>query len=1000
MTGILGCPPPSIGCDEYQYRAVLASGPLEVAIDASRTNVSGGAIVGLTGWITGSASGSVWDFGDGTVVSNSPFATHAWSASGDYAVVLRAYNASFPDGVSATVTVRVVVHCVRADSPNPTPPYTTWDTAARTIQEAVDAVDSVLEPEALVLVTNGVYASGGRVMDGAMTNRVVVDKPLTVRSVNGPGTTVIQGWQAPGTTNGDEAVRCVYLANGAVLSGFTLTQGATRAAGDTTLEMSGGGVWCVSASAVVTNCLIRGNSAPYGGGAFRGTLHNCILSGNRATRGAGAYDATHKNCMLTGNSAVAGGGVEGGDLYQCTLTGNSAQQGGGAFNGHLNNCILYHNTASEGANYYGSSLNHSCATPAPSSGTGNITADPQLAFDGHIGADSPCRGAGAEGSGWGVDIDGEPWLSPPSIGCDEYRAGAVTGDLAVTVSASPTNTPAGSPVDLTGAFSGRATRVVWDFGDGTVLSNRLLASHAWTMPGDYPVVFRAFNDSYPDGRSAMVMVRVSPPVSYVAADCTNPVRPYNSWRTAARTIQDAVDAAIPGSLVLVSNGVYATGGRAVYGLMTNRVAVDRPVEVRSVNGPEVTVIRGSKVLGTTVGDGAIRCVYLTNGAVLSGFTLTNGATRSAELWNQELCGGGVWCESVDALVTNCVITGNSAFDSGGGSYCGTFNHCAFIRNGAFYGGGAFNGVLNECTLRDNTGSTGGGAAYCVGRNCLLTGNWAGRGGGDFNGVLSNCAITGNSGQYGGGTYGGRLLNCTIAGNTALGFSGESVAGGAYYAVLNNCIVYYNTAIDGSNFSRSTLNYCCTEPSPGGGMGNITNEPLFAGFAAGNLRLQSNSPCINAGANAQAGGALDLDGHPRIAGGTVDMGAFEFQTPGSSISYAWLQEYHLATDGAADFADPDGDGLSNWQEWMCGTSPADGLSVLRLLAPASGAAGMDVTWQSAAGRVYSVERSTNLAARPAFWPLASGLQGQAETTTFTDTNAPVSGPVYYRVGVQP
>lgn len=40
------------------------------------------------------------------------------------------------------------------------------------------------------------------------------------------------------------------------------------------------------------------------------------------------------------------------------------------------------------------------------------------------------------------------------------------------------------------------------------------------------------------------------------------------------------------------------------------------------------------------------------------------------------------------------------------------------------------------------------------------------------------------------------------------------------------------------------------------------------------------------------------------------------------------------------------------------------------------------------------------ARPAFWPLASGLQGQAETTTFTDTNAPVSGPVYYRVGVQP
>jgi hypothetical protein len=183
-----------------------------------------------------------------------------------------------------------------------------------------------------------------------------------------------------------------------------------------------------------------------------------------------------------------------------------------------------------------------------------------------------------------------------------------------------------------------------------------------------------------------------------------------------------------------------------------------------------------------------------------------------------------------------------------------------------------------------------------------------------------------------------------------------------------------------------------------GFGNITNVPHFVDQFAGDLRLLTNSPCINAGDNGFTSGASDLDGNPRIAGGTIDIGAYELQNPSSQVSYAWLQHYRLPIDGSADYADPDGDGMNNWQEWRCGTDPTDAESALRLLSALPAGTNVAVTWQSVAGLNYLLERCTNLGVELAFTTVATNIAGLTNTTTFIDTNVVVGLPAFYRVGI--
>ena len=1126
---------------------------------------------------------------------------------------------------------------VDINSTNPVSPYSDWTTAATNIQDAVDAASD----NDLVLVNDGVYQTGGRVVYGALTNRLAVTKPVTVQSVHGPGVTVIQGYKMPGTGYGDSAVRCAYLTNGAVLSGFSLTNGATRSAGDTTAEQSGGAVWCETnaalsnctlggcsaayyaggaysgtlvnctvtrnvslgggggcGSCILSGCTLESNSAFYGGGAVGGSLVNCTLRGNSATDyGGGACSDALNNCVIIGNSASSGGGggAFGGTLINCALSGNSAVFGGGGCYGVFFNCLItansaptgaglcssraynctiiansagsgggiagstaynsliYLNTATVSSNYDNNSYLWYCCSPT-ATGNGNVKADPQLASMSHLSATSPCIGAGSTSYASGTDIDGEPWANPPCIGCDQLTPGAVTGPLNLSIDG-PTNVAPGFTTYFTAWNEGRISAARWEFDDGTILSNAPLVYHAWNVPGNYAVVLRGYNASNPDGITATLRVQVGDaPARFVAQSNPTPQAPYGSWATAATNIQNAIDAAFPGEVILVSNGVYEAGGRTANGAVTNRVVLTKPMVLRSANGPGVTVIMGYQVPGTTNGSSAVRCVYLCSGAWLNGFTLTNGATGTSTGPNavQDWFGGGVCCETNGTVViTNCIITGNAAQTSGGGAYYGTLFNCDIISNvvvrplaGLGAGGGACFGTLIGCNLLGNSGGGGAGGGVCNSTltNCVLNGNFAGAGGGACTSILYGCVLTNNQGGAsagsgrGGGSIGGLLVNCTLVGNSALYYGGgaaysgllgctvasnrvtttsgsSSCGGGIYYAnatncslignaasyegggafygvlynclissnavtgssgigggvfnailnscmvignsstfsaggasagaltncvlaanaaanmgggamsatlinctvvsnsagssaggsrgsLMRNCIVYYNAAPTGPEFAPDAPHtFLCTTTLPSGGGGSFTNAPLFVDQANGNFRLQANSPCINAGLNDYVNNSTDLDGNPRISGGTVDVGAYEFQNPASTISYAWLQQYGLPVDGTADTVDSDHDGMNNWQEWRAGTDPTNALSVLQMLAPTNGASGVTVAWQSVANRSYYLQRSLDLSAQPPFLNVQSNIVGQAGTTTYTDTNAAGTGPFFYRVGVQ-
>ena len=101
--------------------------------------------------------------------------------------------------------------------------------------------------------------------------------------------------------------------------------------------------------------------------------------------------------------------------------------------------------------------------------------------------------------------------------------------------------------------------------------------------------------------------------------------------------------------------------------------------------------------------------------------------------------------------------------------------------------------------------------------------------------------------------------------------------------------------------------------------------------------------------------------------------------------------------AAD-ADPDGDGASNWEEYVAGTNPNDPASVFQFLPGTSFApSSFTLQWPSVVNKHYTVQCSSGLS--PGNWTtLASNILGNGQTMQWTDSNA-AGKARFYRALVQ-